>query len=175
MSRQKIYNFIIVVFVVLFTACGTDSKENAINSLDGDGTYSFYNATTPIIIKESGASSSCSTGTCPNTTTDTNNTQEITISVQLLIFGSVGAGEIIEMRPFDQKYGFITNSVVSTDINGRANFTYNLPENFNAIRGDDIVVEAIFYDPSQVIFDNPYGDPIKRKILLTQEFVLQFR
>ncbi len=164
MQRQKIYHFIIVVFVVLFTACGTDSKENP-SGTASSGPYGFFNATTPLTIMAP--------------IVDVNGTiiggGNYQIKVQLLEHGFSKSGEIVQMKPFDRNYGFVTNEIVLTNNNGDAVFEYNYPDDYAKIRGQNITVEAIFFDPAQVIFDNPYGDPIKRKVLLTQEFVLQFR
>jgi hypothetical protein len=193
--KKYIVSFIVALSVILMTACGTDSKENAVNP-SGDGTYSFFNATTPIVITQTGgaSSSSCSSGTCPTKrkettcssgtcsdskkTADTNSsaTEQVTIiSVQLLKFGLVEPGEIVEMKPFDRKYGFLTNSLAVTDINGRANFVYNLPEDFNAIRGQNITIQAIYTEKEEgANVSSPYEDKPKN-VLLTQDFVLQFR
>lgn len=162
MKKQKIYSFIIVIFTVLFTACGTDTKENPNGS---SGPYSFFNATTPLKIMP--------------LVMDENGTiiggEAYQLKVQLLEHGFSKSGEIIQMKPFDRSYGFITNDVVLTNNNGDAIFEYNHPDDYAKIRGQDITIEAIFFDPTQVVIDNPYGAPVERRVLLTQKFVLQFR
>ncbi len=169
MKKNIIYSLVFMLTVAVLTACGTDNKKNP---PPPPSPYSFYNATTPIIITDNATGTSCSTGTCPNanTTADANKTTGTEISVQLLKNGLVEPGEQIEMKPFDRKYGFVTDSFVITDLNGKATFVYNPPENFSAIRGQDITIEAI-YAP---IGDNNTSSGSKN-ILLTQEFVLQFR
>jgi len=160
MNTQKIYNFMIIVSVVIFTACGTDTKENSNKST---GPYSFYNATTPLKITQSVDVNGTATG------------GTFTISVQLLEYDFAKFAETIEMKPFDFKYGFVTNNIVTTDVNGMANFTYNLPANYDLIRGQDLVIQAVYFDPTQIIVNVPNTNPTKRSVLLTQDFLLQFR
>ena len=150
--QKYIVSFIVTLAVILLTACGTDSKENPPAP---EGPYKFYNATTPLVI------------TAPIEINGTITGSEYAISVQLLYYDFVKPGETIEMRSFDYKYGFITNTVVDTDENGRAIFIYNAPEDFNALRGQDITIQAVYFD-STSISTTP-------DILLTQDFVLQFR
>ena len=156
MKKNIIYSLIVVMITALITSCGTNVKENP----ESNGPYSFFNATTPLKI---------------SAPIDVNGTivgGTYVVSVDLLGYGFPLSAEIINMRPFDIKYGFVTNSVVLTDINGRASFAYNLPENYSLIRGQDTVIQAVYLD--NTVVPNPNG-PTNRPVLLTQDFVLQFR
>lgn len=160
MNMKKIYSLVLVFFVLVLTACGTDTKENPPQS---NGTYSFFNATTPLKI------------TAP--TVDINGTVTsgaYTIKIQLLEFGLAKPGESIEMKPFNLDYGFVTNTVVVTDTNGFATFAYNPPERYSDVKGQNFKIEAVYRNPlTQVSSAN--GQPRKPDILLTQEIELQFR
>jgi len=160
MDMKKIYGLVLVFFMLVFTACGTNTKEDPKNS---GGPYSFFNATTPLTITLNRDIN----GTVINTSYD--------ISVQLLEYGLVKAGEIIEMKPFEFQYGFVTNNLVLTDTNGIAKFTYNFPNDYSKIKGQDIIIQAVYFDPTQIIVNVPNRNPTQRKILLTQDFLLQFR
>jgi len=160
MNMKKIYTLVLVFFVLVLTACGTDTKENP---PEPDGPYSFFNATTPLKI----------TAPTDNNGTITGNTYEI--KVQLLEFGLAKSGESIQMKPFDAKYGFVTNAIEATDNNGFATFTYNSPEKYSDVRGQDITIEAIYLDPKSAASTSTNSGPSRPNILLTQEFVLQFR
>ena len=160
MNMKKIYSLVLLFFVLVLTACGTDTKENP---PEPDGPYSFFNATTPLKI----------TAPTENNGTIIGNTYEI--KVQLLEFGLAKSGESIQMKPFDVKYGFVTNAIESTDKNGFATFTYNSPENYSQVRGQDVTIEAIYLDPNSDTNTTGNSGPTQPNILLTQEFVLQFR
>jgi len=190
MKKNIIYGFVITVMAVLFTACGSDSKVDPIKV----GPYAFFNATTPITITKSGGGScsggtsasgglclaggtSCSATSCSGTS-DSNSTDSSSqisksdgmyISVQLLKHGLVAPGELIQMSPFDIAYGAIVNQYVTTDENGRAMFEYEAPtgSNYDAIRGQTITIQAIYLDA-----ESTSSTP---KVLVTQDFVLQFR
>ena len=156
MKKNIMYGVLLLVSIVLFTACGTDQKENPPQP---DGPYSFFNATTPLEIKR--------------VVVDENGTiGNYTIAVQLLKNGLVEPGEIVEMLPFDLKYGFVTNIVVSTGANGYAVFTYVPPENYSDVIGQDITIQAVYLDSTVT---NVTSDTSAPTILLTQDFVLQFR
>lgn len=159
MKKNIMYGFLLLVSIALFTACGTDQKENPPQP---DGPYSFFNATTPIEIKRAVVDE--------NGTTIENGTY--TIAVQLLKNGLVESGEIVQMLPFDLKYGFVTNIVVSTGENGYAVFTYVPPENYSNVIGQDITIQAVYLDSTVT---NVTSDTSAPTILLTQDFVLQFR
>ncbi len=153
-SQSFIYSFLFIVSVFVFSACGADTKENSESS--SSGPYAFFNATTPLDIVNDGNSSE--------------------ISVQVLEYGLAKAGELVQMLPFPKEYGFVTNSIALTDLNGKATFIYNPPTgaDYNDIRGQSITIQAIFVNPFQI----PTGDPTKPdkpEILLTQDFVLNFR
>lgn len=158
MKKRMIQIILLSMSLVLFIACGTDQKENKPNN----GIYSFVNATTPVKISAAVDANGTVIGT------------SFLIKVQLLEHGLVKPGEIVEMKSFDYRYGFVTNNVVVTDQNGYANFTYNLPEKYNAIKGQTITIEAIYLDPTQIIIQSPGSAPVKPKIALTQKFVLNF-
>ena len=160
MDMKKIYSLVLVFFVLVLTACGTDTKENP---PEPDGPYSFFNATTPLKV---------STPSVDSNGTVIGGTYEI--KLQLLEFGLAKSGESIQIKPFDAKYGFVTNTIETTDNNGFATFTYNAPEKYNDVRGQDITIEAIYLDPESQVSTTSTG-PTKPKILLTQDFVLQFR
>jgi len=160
MKKNIIYSFILVLTVSLLTACGTNSKENPPAP---DGPYAFFNATTPVKVTKP---------------TDVNGTivgNDFNVSMQLLKNGLVEAGASIQMKPFDFRYGSVIDSVVDTDQNGMAKFDYAAPtgSEYDAIRGQDITIEAVFLDPDSQV-STPSSDATP-SILLTQEFVLQFR
>jgi len=157
MDIKKIYSLVLVFFMVMLTACGTDTKENP---PEPDGPFSFFNATTPLKI----------TAQAENIATDSNGTANSNlyeIKVQLLKYGLAAPGESIQMKPFDAKYGFVTNTIESTDRNGFAIFTYNLPEKYSDVRGQEITIQAVFL--------NPESKSRTPDVLLRQDFVLQFR
>ena len=160
MNMKKIYSLVLVFFVLVLTACGTDTKENPPKP---DGPYSFFNATTPLKI------------TAPKEVNGTVTENIYEIKVQLLEFGLAKSGESIQMKPFDVKYGFVTNAIETTDANGFATFIYNAPEKYNNVRGQDITIEAIYIDPESESGAATNRRPSQPDILLTQDFVLQFR
>ena len=189
MKKNIIYSFTFIAISVLLTACGSNSKTDPIKVAP----YSFFNATTPITITKSGGGScsagtsssgglclaggtSCSSGSC-GSTSDSNSTSSsqisksdgMYISVQLLNHGLVAPGELIQMLSFDIAYGAIVNQYVITDQNGRATFEYEAPtgSNYDAIRGKNITIQAQYLDPEST--------STTPKVLLTQDFVLQFR
>jgi len=156
MIKNIMYSLVLVIIVALITGCGTNTKENP----DSSGPYSFFNATTPLRI---------------STPVDVNGTivgGTYVVSVELLGYNLPLSAEIINMTPFDSKYGFVTNSVVITDINGKATFQYNVPDNYSLIRGQDTVIKAVYLD--NTVVPNPTG-PTNKPVLLSQEFILQFR
>ena len=81
------------------------------------------------------------------------------------------------MLSFDYNYGSVVNAVVTTDENGRAIFEYIAPEgtDYDKVKGQDTTITAVFEQPldenSNVVVDEDAA-PV---IILTQEFVLQFR
>ena len=160
MKKNLIYSLVLVLTVALLSACGTNSKENP---PEPEGPYAFFNATTPVKI------------TKPTEVNGTITGNDFNVSVQLLKNGLVEPGQPIQMKPFDFRYGSVKASVVDTDQNGIAKFDYEAPtgSEYNAIRGQDITIEAVFLDPdSQASTTTSSSTP---SILLTQEFVLQFR
>lgn len=160
MKKNIIYSVILVLTVALLTACGTNSKENP---PDPVGPYAFFNATTPLKI------------TKPSEVNGTITGNDYNVSVQLLKNGLVEAGQSIQMKPFDFRYGSVKASVVDTDQNGVANFDYEAPTGsaYDAIRGQDITIEAVYLDPDEQV--STTSSSATPSILLTQEFVLQFR
>jgi len=156
MKKNIIYSFIMMFVVVLFTACGSDNKENPPKP---DSPYNFFNATTPLKIKKLDVDKN---GTIIN--------DGYTVAVQLLKDGLVESAEIIQMLPFNLEYGFVTDMVVTTGTNGYAVFTYYPPENYATVIGQDITIQAVFLDPEATVSGN-----VAPEILLTQDFVLQFR
>jgi len=156
MKKNLIYSLVLVLTVALFSACGTNSKENPPEPI---GPYTFFNGTTPLkIIK-------------PIEVNGTISSADYNVIVQLLKNGLVEPGQSVQMKPFDFRYGNILNSVVSTDANGNAIFKYQAPSgsDYDSIRGQDITIQAIFLDP-EVDATSSTQD-----ILLIQDFVLQFR
>jgi len=154
MKNNKLYSLILAISVLIFSGCGNDTKENPPAPT---GPYAFINATTPKQI-----SRYASAGT--------------EISVQLVKYGLSEPGQIIQMRPFDSKYGEIDSSFAITDINGKATFMFIAPEgsDFTELKGQDTIITAVFEEPLEdkegyVDLDAP---PV---ILLTQDFLLQFR
>ena len=162
MKTKIIYSLILALSMFFVVGCGSDDKENPI--VDNTGPYAFFNATTPLEIERIAVDE--------NGTVIENG--GYTIAVQLLKNGLVEPGEIIQMLPFDFKYGFITEIVVTTTTNGYAVFTYVPPENYSDIVGQDITIQAVYIDASEDV--NVIVDPDKeREVLLTQDFILQFR
>ena len=160
MKKNLIYSLVLILTVALLSACGTNSKENP---PEPEGPYAFFNATTPLKVIKPIEVNGTITGADSN------------VIVQLLKNGLVEPGQSIQMKPFDFRYGNLLNSVVSTDANGNAIFQYQAPSgsDYDAIRGQDITIEAVFLDPdSQVSTTSSNATP---SIVLTQEFVLQFR
>lgn len=192
MQRKILYSFILaVVFMFLAVGCGSNSKDDPI-APPSSGSYSFFNASTPVIITKSGESGGCSSGTCSegcssgtcplvaaesdeeedDETIEENNS--INISVQLLKNGLVEPGQSVQMRPFNRKYGEVLSMVVDTDGNGYAIFEYKAPEgnDYDEIRGQDITIQAIFYDPLEE--GEELDEDENPEIILTQDFLLQF-
>lgn len=168
MKYNKIYGLILTISVLIFSGCGNDTKENPDAP---DGSYSFVFATTPITVTQNGLT--CSSCVEHGGIHDENGT---TISVQLLKYGLVEPGQTVQMLPFDYRYGDLVNTVVTTDENGRAVFEYITPQgsDYDGIRGQSVTITAVFEEPLEdkegfVDLDAP---PV---ILLTQEFLLQFR
>jgi len=159
MKRQLVYSILLVFSILLIVGCGTDNKENP---PEADGPYSFFNATTPLEIF------------APVEVNGTIVEVEYKVSVQLLEFGLVKPGESVEMKPFDLKYGFVTNTVVTTDTNGNANFIYNVPEDYSKVKGEEIIIQAVYLD-SDSDATTTSSAPRAPNVLLTQDFVLQFR
>lgn len=160
MKKNIIQVFLLLASMMVLVACGTDQKENPVAS---NGTYSFFDATTPLkITKPSSDANGTVTG------------GDYEISVVLREFDLAKSDQVITMRPFESAYGFLAESSVTTDSNGRATFSYTAPSgsDFDAVRGQDITIQAIYADPEQI--PNPTG-PTNPDILLTQDFVLQFR
>lgn len=161
MYMQKIYSVILVLFMFLLSACGTDNKENPPQT---NATYGFFNVTTPLKIH---APSVDANGTVIG--------GAYKVTLQLLEFGLAKSGESIQIKPFDLKYGFMTNPIETTDSNGFATFTYNAPEKYSDVRGQEFTIKAIYLDPNNVAVSSPGSGPIAPSILLTQEIVLQFQ
>jgi hypothetical protein len=184
MKRNYIHGVIIAIVMLVLSGCGNDTKENPA-AAEPSGPYSFFNATTKVTITKTGTcdsgtclqnSGTCSTGTCTSETYDENSTST-NISVQLLKYGLAEPGQTIQMLPFDSRYGTLLNTVVDTDGNGFAIFEYKPPEgsNYDALRGQDITITAIFEEPIEEnanVYVDPNAPPV---IILTQDFVLQFR
>jgi len=166
MIKTIIHGFLLIIMAVFITACGADNKENAPQAT---GPYSFFNATNPITITRNGGTS-CTSGSCINNgiSADANTT---IITVQLLKNGVVETGQTVQMLPFDYKYGFVEELVVTTTTNGYAVFNYQPAENYDAIIGQDITIHAVFLDPEAVLTSST----ATAKELLRQDFVLQFR
>jgi len=161
MKRHMIHSFLLVVSVLLLAACGTDNKENP---PEADGPYSFFDATTPLTItKPSEDANGTVTG------------GDYNISVALREFDLAASNEEVLMRPFASAYGFLTESSVTTDNNGRATFSYTAPtgKDFDAVRGQDITIQAVYADSN--VIETASTDPVAPDILLTQDFILQFR
>ena len=161
MKRHMIHSFLLVVSVLLLAACGTDNKENP---PEADGPYSFFDATTPLTItKPSEDANGTVTG------------GDYNISVVLREFELPSFGEVVTMKPFSSAYGFLENSYVDTDLNGRAIFAYTAPtgKDFDAVRGQDVTIQAVYADSN--VIETASTDPVAPDILLTQDFILQFR
>ena len=197
MKRKIIYGLILSFSIFFINGCGSDDKANPI--VDNTGPYAFFNATTPIVITKSGGAS-CGSGattssgggfcfsggtsctSCGDTSdsnaTDTSsqisNNEGMFISVQLLKHGLVEPGELVQMLPFNIAYGAVVNHYAITDENGRAMFEYEAPvgANYDAIRGQDVTIQAVYLDNEAV---RPGDEDRKVDVLLTQDFVLQFR
>ncbi len=192
MKRKIIYSFIFaLVSMFLVVGCGSDSKKDPI-APPSSGPYSFFNATTPLIITKSGESGGCSSGTCSNEgcssgtcplaeadepapEPEEEEAESIYISVQLLKNGLIESGQSVQMRPFDRKYGEILNMVVDTDGNGYAIFEYIAPEgnDYNSIIGQDVIIQAFLFDPLEE--GEELDEDENPEVILTQDFLLQFR
>ncbi|WP_309498096.1 hypothetical protein [Sulfurovum sp.] len=151
MKRNKLYSLILAISVLIFTGCN-DTKENPAAPT---GPYAFINATTPLTIYKYSKE----------------------ISVTLVKYGLAEVGQTVQMLPFNSKYGEIVNLVVETDENGKAVFQYIPPESSDRkeIIGQDITITAVFEDPSDDsgdVYVDPDAAPV---IILTQDFLLQFR
>lgn len=161
MKKNIIHSFLLVVSILVLAACGTDNKENP---PEPDAPYSFFDATTPLVITQPSV--------------DVNGTVtggEHNISVVLREFDLALPGELIAMRPFASAYGFVTETYVTTDLNGRATFFYTAPSgsDYSAIRGQNITIQAVYVDSEASVTTST--EPTAPDILLTQDFVLQFR
>jgi hypothetical protein len=154
MKQNKLYGVILAMSMLIFSGCGNDKKENPDAPT---GPYAFINATTPKTI-----SRFASEGT--------------EISVQLVKFGLAEAGQSVQMRPFDSKYGEIENLVVETDENGVAIFKFIAPEgsDFTELKGQETTLTAVFEDPEEDV-NVAVNEDAAPVILLTQDFLLQFR
>ena len=146
--------------MLVVSSCGSDTKINPVAPEEPVAVqpYTFFNATTPLIIKK------------PSEINGTISGNDFNLSVQLLKYGLVEIGASVQMKPFDFKYGSLEESIVDTDENGVATFHYIAPDrnNYNAIKGKNIVLQAIFLNPNE---DINYSEPA---VLLTQPFVLEF-
>ena len=167
MKQNKLYGVILAISMLIFSGCGNDTKENPDAP---DGPYSFFNATTPITITRDGMT--CSSCIDNGLYLDENITE---IAVQLLKNGLVESGEIVQMLPFDLKYGGVSEIVVTTTTNGYAVFTYMPPENYDEIRGQNVIITAIFEEPIGVDENVVVDEDAPPIIILEQEFLLQFR
>ena len=161
MKKNIMYGFLLLVSIVLFTACGTDQKENPPQP---DGPYSFVNASTPLKI------------TKPTEVNGTIIGSDNNISVQLLEFGLVKAGASIQMLAFDNRYGVVSPMIDDTDEDGIVVFKYQAPlgRDYDAIRGQDITLQAVYLDDTSASTTTTTG-PTAPKVLIEQDFVLQFR
>lgn len=175
--RKNIISLLLVSTLFL-VSCGSNSKKDPIAPEPPKAVqpYSFYNATTPLIVHR------------PIEVTDKNSTtikNEYSISVQLLKYDLVAPGVSVQMKPFDYKYGTLDASIVDTDENGRATFVYHAPagSEYNFVQGQDVRIEAVMLAIESDTRDetlSPYSETNTSKetppsILLTQPFLLQFR
>ncbi len=182
MKRKVIYNFILaVVSMFLVVGCGSNSKENPIAPVAPAGPYSFFNATTPVIVKKRVViiDNNCTSNTCIDNSETSSESGSANISVQLLKFGLAEPGQTVQMKPFDYRYGRILNMVVDTDESGYAIFEYVAPEgnDYNAIIGQDVIIQAIFLAPPEEDeeVDEDEDEDGAPEVVLTQDFLLQFR
>lgn len=166
MKNSILVSCVLFMSVVFFTACGSDSKKNPIEPEAPTEVepYTFFNATTPIIVTKSSE---------VNSTISGNN---FSISVQLLKHGLVAAGVSIQMKPFNFKYGSIETSVVDTDDNGVVEFIYVAPtgSDYDVIQGQNFIIEAILL-ASENEESTTTSDDSPPRVLLVQPFVLQFK
>ena len=164
MKKQIVYIFIFAIAMVLLIACGSDAKENPIQAEKPVAVqpYSFFNATTPVIIEK------------PSEINGTVHGNDFNLSVQLLKYGLVEIGASVQMKPFDFKYGSVEASVVDTDENGVATFHYLAPtkSEYNEIKGNNIALQAIFINPNENTSNITNSDV--PQVLLIQTFVLEF-
>ena len=187
---QKNIKFIgILIVSLLFSSCGSNTKKDpeVLEAPQKVLPYSFYNATTPLIVypednhNEVGG---CGTSGCHDkniTKTETKIEPEpkvYTLSVQLLKYALVAPGEAIQMKPFDYTYGTLKASIIDTDASGIATFEYIPPEAeaYQKIRGKEYTIEAVFLLPEDMDDQNETKDPIGTppKIILSQKFLLKF-
>lgn len=166
MKNNILFSAILLISVIFFTACGSDSKKNPIEPEAPIAVepFSFFNATTPIII------------TKPTDVNGTISENNFSISVQLLKHGLVAAGVSIQMKPFNFRYGSVKTSVVDTDANGVVEFVYVAPtgNDYNVIRGQNFIIEAILLASEDEESTTTSSDT-PPSVLLVQPFVLQFK
>ncbi|SFV56115.1 hypothetical protein MNB_SV-13-2074 [hydrothermal vent metagenome] len=164
MKRDIFYSLVLIFFAVILSACGTDNKANPVAVSE----YTFFNATTPIIVVEPNVFVESNETTGESNVTRTNDTY--TISVQLLKHGLIQTGEIISMKPFDLRLGFVTDIITTTTTNGYAVFEYHAPFDYDLVKGQEVIIQAIFINPE----DANTSSNSAPKITLTQDFLIRF-
>jgi hypothetical protein len=156
MKKNIFTSFILLLSFALFTACGSNSKQDPEPVA---GPYAFFNATTPLTVYDY---------------EENNGTVEAgvyEIKVQLLKDGLAYPGQIVNMQPFDYKYGSVYAQTVITDANGYATFYYMVPEDYSKVKGENYTIEALYLD-YEVDPANPDRAP---KVLLRQDFEIRLR
>ena len=109
MKKRIIYSFILATALLLLSACGSNSKEDAPDGGDVTSAPSsgFFNATTPLDI------------------TQINTKYEI--KVQMIENGYVASGKTVQLVPFDKIFGSSANYSATTGADGYAIFNYTSP------------------------------------------------
>jgi hypothetical protein len=164
MKRDILYSIVLLFSALILSACGTDSKSNPVSV----SKYSFFNATTPLVVVEPTLRVESNETTGESNVTVTNDTY--IIAVQLLKHGLIETGQVIEMQPFSLNFGYVVDMVTLTTTNGYAVFEYHSPADYDLVKGQEIIIQAIFIDPEE---NNSSSDSAP-KITLTQDFLIRF-
>jgi hypothetical protein len=143
--RKKILHILTFLFVslVMLTGCGSSNNKGKVPLLLPEEVapqtgYAFFNATTPLIVNQA----------------DT----EYDIKVQLLKNGFVAPGQEVVLKPFDSKYGKVSNFKATTGSDGYAIFAYTSPT--------PLLPDGTVSDPLTIIFTDTNGATIKQEIIL---------
>lgn len=164
MKKDILYSFVLLLSILILASCGTDNKANPVSVSE----YTFFNATTPLIVVEPNVFVETNETTGETNVTRTNDTY--TLAVQLLKHGLIERGQVVEMKPFDFSLGFIVDIITTTTTNGYAVFEYHAPFDYDLVKGQEVIIQAIFVNPE----DSNSSSNSAPKITLTQDFLIRF-